>query len=132
VIYYAQGIAVGEDFVCLGGDSLWTLPIHCGSVSAAEEILPGATALLSAHPNPFNPHTRVRFALASAGPVRVTVHDVTGRLVARLAEGFFAAGEHELIWRGNDLQGRAVSSGVYLLRLDASGLQASQKLVLLR
>jgi len=48
--------------------------------------------------------------------VEVCVFDVGGRLVKRLARGTFDPGEHFLVWDGTDREGRAVASGVYLVR----------------
>jgi hypothetical protein len=44
------------------------------------------TFFLSSHPNPFNPSTTIRFELPEAGPVRLSVIDVAGRLVRALVD----------------------------------------------
>ena len=44
------------------------------------------------------------------------VYDVQGRLVRTLVDGNLAAGRHELRWNGVDDTGRAVPSGVYVVR----------------
>jgi hypothetical protein len=90
------------------------------------------TALLGAFPNPFNPQTSIRFRLAEAGRARLAIYDPAGRLVVLLADKQFAAGEQELIWTGRDQAGRALSSGVYLCRLETAGQAAARRLVLLR
>ncbi len=61
--------------------------------------------------------------------VTVRVFDVRGRLVRDLQEGVLPAGEHRFVWRGEDEQGAAVASGVYVYRVDAPGIAASRKLV---
>ncbi len=90
------------------------------------------TALLAAHPNPFNPNVTVPFTLGQAGRVRLAVYDVAGRQVRSLLDEESAAGPHALIWDGRDEAGRAAGSGVYFIRLQAAGVNESQKLVLLR
>lgn len=83
-------------------------------------------------PNPANPATRVVFHLERTTAVRVGVYDLRGRLVARLGEGAFAAGRHELTWNGVDDGQRPVASGVYLIQLAGSGIQAVQPVALVR
>jgi choice-of-anchor B domain-containing protein len=70
--------------------------------------------------------------LRSAGPARVRVYDVTGRLVARLWDGTAPAGLLPVLWNGLDLAGRKAGSGVYWLRADAAGETFSRRLVLTR
>lgn len=83
-------------------------------------------------PNPFNPQTHVMFSLAQPGRVRVSVYDVAGRRVAVVADGMFDAGSQDVLWTGTDDAGRAVSSGVYFVRIDGAGLEASLRAALLR
>ncbi|MFO7610702.1 MAG: choice-of-anchor D domain-containing protein [Candidatus Krumholzibacteriia bacterium] len=98
--------------------------------------LPGAgalaTRLLPNRPNPFNPETEVRFALARAGRVRLEVFDAGGRRVAVLADDARAAGEHQVVWRGRDQGGRPVPSGPYYVRLEADGGRDTRKIMLLK
>ncbi len=97
---------------------------------AGETPLPSAK--LSAWPNPFNPSTTLRWTLPERVHCRVSIHEVSGREVAELAEGVMEAGEHERGWTARDERGRPLSSGVYILRLRAGQLSASEKLVLLQ
>jgi len=84
-------------------------------------------------PNPFNPATTVRYSLGrDTTRARLAVYDVAGRLVAVLSDGPAAAGEHEARWDGRDDDGRAVSSGVYFVRLSADGWSGSTKMTLLK
>ena len=73
--------------------------------------------LLANAPNPFNPSTRLRFALERAGTVALAVYDARGRLVRDLGAQAWPAGEHAVTWNGRDEAGRAAASGVYYVRL---------------
>ncbi len=85
---------------------------------------PEAVTAATAYPNPFNPSTRLAFAVPADGPVRIEVLDLRGRRVATLHQGRLAAGRHEVEWRGRDEAGRAVPGGVYLASIQsAAGLQ---------
>lgn len=94
---------------------------------------PSAPAPLAAHPNPFNPQVTLRAELPAAGPVFLSIHDLSGRRLATLADGErMAAGGLMRRWDGRDAAGNELGSGVYLARLVAPGLHATRKLVLLR
>jgi len=99
----------------------------------ATAAAPAGRAILHQNvPNPFNPATTVRFTLARAGGVAITVHDAAGRAVRVLARGEFPAGEHTLVWDGRDDRGRPAGSGTYFLRMEADGYRASQKMALIK
>jgi len=83
-------------------------------------------------PNPFNPKTRISFALTRRGPVTLEVFDVTGRLLSVLEDGILDAGEHQVTWKGEDLAGRSLSSGVYFYRLEAEGEVMAKRMVILK
>ncbi len=93
------------------------------------EIAPGLTH--GSYPNPFNPRTRLRLALAEARTLRVTVHDVRGRELSVLYEGELAAGEHAFEWSATDAGGRTLPAGLYLYRIAGDGVLASGKMLLL-
>jgi outer membrane protein assembly factor BamB len=99
-----------------------------GNVAAAE----GDWVLEPCSPNPFTGQTTIRFALRERVRVRLTVYDVTGREVSRLAEDFFEPGRHELIWRGTDDLGRHVPPGVYFVSLRSEDYSAARKVLLVR
>jgi hypothetical protein len=79
------------------------------------------------HPNPFNPTTRIELTLPVAGPVRLSVFDMRGVLVATLLDGPLPAGRHELLFDGGGL-----ASGVYLYQLEAPGFRDLKKMVLVK
>jgi DNA-binding beta-propeller fold protein YncE len=83
-------------------------------------------------PNPFNPSTIVGFTLPANGHVRVTVHDVHGRLVCTLLDDTLPAGRHRAQWNGLNSDGRPAQSGVYFLRVESGRNQECVKMVLVR
>ncbi len=88
--------------------------------------------LLPGRPNPFNPRTDLRFALAEDGPVELAIHDARGRLVATLVSARLTAGEHVAAWDGHDAGGRPVASGVYVARLVTAAGRSERKLMLVK
>lgn len=111
-----------------------TYKLHIGNSLTAigDDGLPVATRLVGAWPNPFNPQTTVSFDLARADRARVTIHDVSGRLVCTLVDGALPAGRHTAVWQGRDDDGRAASSGVYFARLQASSGRGIMKVVMVK
>ena len=83
-------------------------------------------------PNPFNPRVTISFTLAKPGYVKLTVHDLGGRMVKRLLEMELDAGVHRLDWDGTDRAGRPVSSGRYVCRFEAGGMVDREPLMLVR
>ncbi len=106
----------------------WLMP----SSSPAGSGLPTALSLHGNVPNPFNPMTEIRFSLGSESQVKLGVYDVKGHLVRMLDESIRTAGEHSIMWDGNDNAGRALSSGTYFCRIENAGSSQSVKMMLVR
>jgi hypothetical protein len=87
---------------------------------------------VSAYPNPFNPETRVEFAVTIRTPVTVRIHDARGACVRTLFSGERDIGSYAVQWDGLSEDGTAVSSGIYFVRVQAGTRTAACKLVLLK
>ena len=84
-------------------------------------------------PNPFNPSVEIAYTVASgAGSVDLAIYDLQGRRVATLFLGGPGPGVHVAEWQGRDEGGRAVPSGVYLVRLATEQRVESRKISLVR
>ena len=90
------------------------------------------TSLGQNHPNPFNPKTEIRFSLAQAGAASLKIYDAQGRLVKVLVDGVVQAGEREVVWNGDDANGRPVASGMYFYKLQTEEHNISKRMVLLK
>ena len=79
--------------------------------------LPRFTFQVSNYPNPFNPGTTIRYAMPTAGHLKLRVYNVRGHLVKTLIDGNRPAGENQTIfWDGSDNLGSAAASGVYFTK----------------
>lgn len=96
-------------------------------VGGIGSLVPTEFALISAHPNPFNPTTTIGFALPEAALVKLTVYDVSGRVVATLVNGWREAGWHDVTFDGSNL-----SSGLYIYTLIAGDHTATGKMVMMK
>ena len=94
---------------------------------STDAVIPTDFAITSAYPNPFNSVMRIGYALPEAADVRLSVYDVTGRLVTELVRGRMQIGMHTAVLDGADL-----ASGVYLIRLDAAGKTSQIKVALVK
>ena len=107
-------------------------PRRMGLTGVDPRPLVATTPLLHAAPNPMRRRALLSFSLASDQVARLTIHDVQGRTVRRLHEGYLPAGLHQLAWDACDERSGRVPPGVYLARLEFESSPAvSQKLVVL-
>jgi len=103
--------------------------------------VPATFGIVSVSPNPFNNSTTIRFtvpfgsesAQAAKSAVRLTVHDLTGREVARLVD---SRAQQSPPSRGGPyavtLNGKDLPAGIYLVRLQMGEAQKVAKVVLVR
>ena len=108
--------------------------VNAEVISAPLPGTPEASAgIVAAYPNPFNPLTTIKFSVAKeTRPVRISIYDVSGRLVQKLVEEALPPGLYAVTWDGKDRRGRQVASGAYLCRMEAGPTSQTIKLVLLR
>ena len=100
-------------------------------------LVPQETALLANYPNPFNPETWIPYQLAESGEVTLTIYDINGQLVRRLAVGYKAAGMYRsrsraAYWDGRNQLGEQLASGVYFYTLTAGDFAATRRMVILK
>jgi len=108
-------------------------PINMTSLSDADEVtVPMTTALKGNYPNPFNPSTTIAFDLAREGQVTIEVFNIKGQRVSTIAHDVYQAGRHNVVWNGNDANGRTVGSGVYFYRMTTDGYVKTQKMLLMK
>lgn len=99
---------------------------------APEPPAPGPATLAAPAPNPFDRSTTIRFTLPAAGPARIDVYDLSGRLVRRLIDAERPAGAQDVTWDGATDSGRPAAAGIYLIQLDAGGMKQSRRVILMK
>ena len=100
-------------------------------------LIPEETALLRNYPNPFNPETWIPYQLAESAEVTLTIYDINGQLVRRLAVGHQAAGMYQsrsraAYWDGRNQLGEPVASGLYFYTLTADKFTATRRMLILK
>jgi len=86
------------------------------SVDAGTQSTP-RVQLARINPSPAREQTTIEFALPRQLHARLAVLDVSGREVATLADGPFAAGTHSVRWNGRDGSGQRARPGLYFVRV---------------
>ena len=89
--------------------------------------LPDEIVLNGNYPNPVHRQTTISFALPEQATVSLTVYDMLGRAVIRLANGPLAAGYYQYQWIPEGL-----ASGQYIYRLRVNDQSFTKTLVLVR
>jgi len=94
-----------------------------------ETEIPRAFKILAPYPNPFNALVTIPFYIPKSGEVRVRVYNLLGQEVWGRQLGALAPGWHRTVW---DADGSGVSSGVYILHLEADGEREVRRVTLMR
>ena len=89
--------------------------------------LPQELVLNQNYPNPFNPSTIISYQVTEQQHVRLSVYDVTGRLIAVLVDQQQSPGDYQVNWDAGQL-----SSGVYIYRLEAAGQTLSRTMTFVK
>ena len=122
-------------------------------------IIPSKTTTLHAnYPNPFNPTTTIKFRIENSSKLKIEnsefrinsslsfgesrgegskhvsidIFNIKGQKVRTLVDGFYAPGEHSVVWNGTDNNNRSVSSGIYFYKMETEGFTATRKMVLIK
>ena len=117
------GSAIVVPFDLVDGSAGLTASAAAASATRAPE----PTRDLRAWPNPARGAATVTFTLATDDDVRLSVHDALGREVAVLADAPHPAGPYDV-----RLDGRALPTGTYLVRLLTGAGVQTRSLTLIR
>jgi hypothetical protein len=100
--------------------------INTGINSISSEV-PDKYFLYQNYPNPFNPETKIKFDIAKSGMLKLKIYDLLGKEVKTLYSGHLNAGKYEFNFNGKEL-----SSGIYIYKLETENYQQIMKMVLLK
>lgn len=95
--------------------SIPLLPESPLGVGPGDRAVPRTFVLEQNYPNPFNPSSTIGFQLPVRSVVTLTIYDLLGRAVGRIAAGEVDPGYRSVVWDASGFAG-----GVYFYRLDAT------------
>lgn len=127
----------------VGFNELIATSFYSGEVVAADTISftvtqsgislePSRLFSLSATPNPFQSSAAITFELNESGVVSLQVFDLAGRTITSLIDHHMAAGTHSVQWDGFSQNGKEVSAGLYLCRIESGRVIETTGLCILR
>jgi hypothetical protein len=90
------------------------------ATSTSVDLPVNAALDLRLTPNPARASSRIAWTMPVAGRARVTITDVTGRVLRTWESASLTAGEHSIHWNFTDRSGRSAGAGVYFIRLETS------------
>jgi len=94
--------------------------------------IPKVLTLDQNHPNPFNPKTRISFALPAKSDVSLTIYNLKGQVVKNLINSELDSGYHHADWNGKDNNNVLAASGIYYYRIRWKGKEITRKMILLK
>jgi hypothetical protein len=96
------------------------------------DVLPDKFIILQNYPNPFNSQTCFKFFVPAEAPAKIMIYDISGALVATLADRNYEKGWHGLHWNGKTGDGGQVSSGIYFFSLRSNDTAITRRFTILK
>lgn len=108
-------------------------PMNCAGTPTSIGKGPSYPGIsLSIGPNPFSALATIEFSISAAANVTADVYSVRGERVRRFESKAYNEGAARMLWDGKDDTGRALPSGVYLVKLTANNSIATQRVTIVR
>jgi hypothetical protein len=126
---HVVAIAYGPGWQYDESDTFFTIQPVGVEESGAQPIL--ETKLVGLFPNPIADHAVVTYQVSKQEPVSLRVRDVSGRVVATLANGIVKSGRYSATFDVRDSR-FGLASGVYFLSFDAPDHHETRKLIVAR
>jgi len=98
--------------------------------AGTKPTIPVAFALYAVDPNQVSSMALLRFDVGKLSHVRLTIHDVRGRLVRGLVDEIKAPNSYAILWDATDERGNPPPTGVYFVRLEAGSHVANSKVIM--
>lgn len=119
-------VLAGASQIDWGPGQVWLFTTQVQTAPLVQ-MSPNNSSMLTVLPNPFNQTAIIHYDLAAPGPVRLTIHEVSGRKVYDLYQENELPGSHTIEWRTDHL-----GSGLYFVRLESGATHQTVKAVLVK
>jgi len=96
-------------------------------INEDQSNVPKEYALQQNFPNPFNPTTTISYQLPKSSFVKISIYDISGRLVEILINEQKNAGYYSVTWNAEDM-----SSGIYIYKINAGEFNSVKKCLIVK
>jgi hypothetical protein len=107
--------------------AIWNFRVNPTGVNQYSSEIPKEFKLYNNFPNPFNPVTKIRFDVPKYSFIKISVFDISGKVINQPINNYFQAGSYEFSWYTNNL-----SSGVYFYRIEAENFTDVKRMLLVK
>jgi len=121
-----------EQAVVLAGETVIVDFVLIEEVGADDQLLVSALTILGNYPNPFNPSTKISFAIPQHSTTSVIIYNAKGQFVKELFNNYLSAGQHDFHWNGTDEFGKRTSSGLYFYTIKTETEIQTGKMLMLK
>jgi len=122
------------EHMALSGKQFWFDEIHIikGEPEPVISSVQDYQSNVSVYPNPVADKLQVNFYAPREGILNIAVHDLSGRKLCAIYNGFIGGGRQEFIWNLNSESGVELADGIYICRLRFNNSELTRKIVVLR
>ena len=90
-------------------------------------LIPERFSMNPLYPNPFNRSVSIRYDIPLDARIKLNIFNIKGTHINTLFSGRAHAGTHSMSWDGMDKNGKVVSSGTYIVLLQANNFIYNQQ-----
>ncbi len=109
---------------------VWAMSIS--DINDRKNNIPEFYDLKQNFPNPFNPETKIKYAIPKSSFVKLEIFSETGMLIRILVSKKQPPGYYSTVWNGRNESGIKVGSGLYIYRITAGDFIVTKKMLLLK
>ncbi|MGC9361442.1 MAG: T9SS type A sorting domain-containing protein [Candidatus Syntrophosphaera sp.] len=109
------------------GNSAYFGPVSVTVEGNVPPVLPEATSMRNAYPNPFKANTSIEVALKAGETGTVEIYNMLGQHVRTFT---VSEGTHTVNWDGKNTRGDACGSGIYFYKLNTPSFSQTRKLII--
>lgn len=96
-------------------------------ISKLGSEIPSKFDLYQNYPNPFNPVTKIEFDVAKSGYVKMTIYDITGRLIETAVNTYLSEGKYQYVFNAGHLP-----SGLYFYRMETEYYTFTKRMIVIK
>ncbi len=136
VVYATPGGWLDACALGVSGDWVFFVVYRpCTPTTAVESETPVVAStpyIKPPRPNPSRATIDFEFVLGAAQHAALSIYDLGGRRITRLADATFTSGSHRVTWNGRTSEGARAKPGMYFVELMTADQRARRRVVIVR